>query len=94
MKREEYKRLHEVMEVLSQGTGSPFRGLLKKMFDEIVRLEREATRGVNYDHSGGDNVSYANSYKPNGKSRPSGTLSGLVSSEPSPVDTPLYPSTF
>ena len=49
---------------------------------------------MNYDLRGGDNVSYTNSHKPNGKSRPSGTLNGLVSSETSPVDTPLYPITF
>ena len=94
MNLEDYKRLHEAMEVPSQGTGSPFRDLLEKMFDEIVRLERESTRGVSYDHRVGDSVSYTNSYKQNGISRPSGTLNGLVSSELSPVDTPLYPSTF
>ena len=94
MNLEDYKRLHEAMEVTSQGTGSPFRDLLEKMFNEIVRLERESTRGVNYDHRVGDSVSYTNSNKLNRISRPSGTLNGLVSSEPSPVDTPLYPSTF
>ena len=94
MKLEDYKRLHESMEIPSQGTGSPFIDMFEKMFDEIVRLEREATRGVNYDHRGSENGSYTNSYKPNGISRPSGTLNGLVSSEPSPVDTPLYPSKF
>ena len=49
---------------------------------------------MNCDHRGGENGSYTNSYKPNGESRPSGTLNGLVSSEPSPSDTPLYLSTF
>ena len=41
MKLEDHKRLHEAMEIPSQGTGSPFRDLLEKMFDEIVRLVRE-----------------------------------------------------
>ena len=90
MNLEDFKRLHEAMEVPSQGMGSPFRDLLEKMFNEIVRLERESTRGVSYDQRGGEN----GIYKPNGISRPSGTLNGLVSSEPSPVDTPLYPSKF
>ena len=94
MKLEDYIRLHESMEIPSQGVVSPFMNLLKNMFNEIVRLEREATRGVNCDHWRGENGSYTNSYKRNGISRPSGTLNGVVSSEPSPGDTPLYPSTF
>ena len=66
MNLEDYKRLHEAMEVPSQGTGSPFRDLLEKMFDEIVRLERESTRGVSCGHRAGSNRVYGNGYKPDG----------------------------
>ena len=45
MNLEDYKQLHEALEIPSQGTGSPYRELLEKMFDEIVQLERVATRG-------------------------------------------------
>ena len=40
---EEYKRLHVAMEIPSQDSGI----FIEKMFDEIVRLERKATRRVN-----------------------------------------------
>ena len=54
------------MEIPSQGAGSPFRNRLEKLFDEmIVPLDSEATRGVSYDHWGGENGSYTNIYKPN-----------------------------
>ena len=49
---------------------------------------------MSYDHRAGENGSNTNSFKANGISGLSGTLNGLVSSEPSPVDTPLYPSTL
>ena len=40
----DHKRLHEAMVIPSQGTGSPFRDLLEKMFDKIAQLERVAIR--------------------------------------------------
>ena len=47
MNMENYKRLHKAVEIPSQLTGCTFKELLEKMFDEIIRLEREATCGVN-----------------------------------------------
>ena len=41
MNLEDYKRLHEAMEIASQGTGSPCRELLEKMFEVIIQLECE-----------------------------------------------------
>ena len=94
MNLEDYKRLHEALEIPSQGTGSPFRELLEKMFEVVIRLEREAVLGMNYDHRVGRNGSYANSFKSDGISKTSGTLNRLVSDVPYPVDTLLYTSTI
>lgn len=55
MKLEDFKRLHEAMEIPSHGTGPPFMDLLENMFDEIVRLERGATRSLSYDQQVGEN---------------------------------------
>ena len=44
MNIEDYKLLQEAMVIPSQGTGSPFRNLLVKMFNAIVQLERATTR--------------------------------------------------
>ena len=63
MNLEDYKRLNETMEIPSQGTGSSFRELLEKMFKVIIRLEREAVLGMNYNHRVGQNVSYTISFK-------------------------------
>ena len=70
MKLEDYKQLHEAMEIPSQVLGSPFRDMLEKIFDEIVQMELEAIRGVNYVHRGGENSSKTNSYKAIGISKP------------------------
>lgn len=43
----DYKRLHGAMEIPNQETGSPLRESLEKMLDEIVRLERQRSSGVN-----------------------------------------------
>ena len=94
MNLEDYKRLHEALEIPSQGTGSPYRELLEKMLEVVIRLEREAVLGMNYDHRSGQNGSYTNSLKSEGISKTSGTLNRLVSDVPNPVDTPLCPSTF
>ena len=64
------------------------------MFEVVIRLEREAVLGMNYDHRVGQNGSNANSFKSEGISKTSGTLNRLVSDVPNPVDTPLCPSTF
>ena len=64
------------------------------MFNEIVRLEREATRGVNYVHRVGENGSFTNSFKSEGVSQLSGTLNRLVSDVFNPADTPLSPNTI
>ena len=63
MNLEDYKRLNETMEIPSQGTGSSFRELLEKMFKVIIRLEREAVLGMNYNHRVGQNVFYTNNFK-------------------------------
>ena len=47
MNIEDYKQLHDALEITSQGTGYPFRKLLEKSFNEVVRLECEVTRGEN-----------------------------------------------
>ena len=52
MNLEDYKRLHEALEIPSQGTDSPYRELLEKMFEVVIRLEREAVLGMNYMISG------------------------------------------
>ena len=57
MNLEDYKRLHEALEIPSQGTGSPYREMLEKMFKVIIRLEREAVLGMNYDHRASRNGS-------------------------------------
>ena len=58
MKLEDYKRLHEAMEVPvlvpSQGVGSPFRNLLETMFGKIVHRiaptwSENALRNFNFD---------------------------------------------
>ena len=64
------------------------------MFDEIVRLEREPTRGMNYVPRSGKNGGYTISYKSEGDSKLSGTSNWLVSDVPNPVDTPLYENTI
>lgn len=84
---EEYKRLHVAMEIPSQDSGI----FIEKMFDEIVRLERKATRRVNSVTRVGESGSYKNSYKSEGISKMSLTLNLLDSYLPNPVDTPLYP---
>ena len=94
MNLEDYKRLHEAMELRSQGTGSPYRELLEKIFEVVIRLECEAVLGMNYEHQAGQNGRYTNSFKSEGKSKTSGMLNRLVSDVPNPVDTPLCPSTF
>ena len=94
MNLEDYKRLHEAMEIPSQGTGSPYRELLEKMFEVVIRLERETVLVMNYDHRAGQNGSYTNRFKSEGLSKTSGKSNRLVSDVPNPVDTPLYPSTF
>ena len=94
MNLEDYNRLHEALEIPSQGTGSSFRELIEKMFEVVIRLEREAVLGMNYDHRVGQNGSNANSFKSDGISKTSGTLNRLVSDVPNPVDTPLYTSTI
>ena len=94
MNLEDYKRLHEALEIPSQGTDSPYRELLEKMFKVVIRLEREAVLGKNYDHRAGQNGSYANSFKSDGISKTFCTLNRLISDEPNLIDTPLYPSTF
>ena len=93
MNTEDYKRLHEALEIPSQGTGSPYREMLEKMFEVDIRLEREAVLEMNYDHRAGRIGSYTNSFKSEGISKTSGTLNLLVSDVPNPVDTPLYTST-
>ena len=94
MNLEDYKRLHEALEIPSQGTGSPYRELLEKMFEVIIRLEREAVLGMKHDHRADRNGSYTNSFKSEGISKTFCTLNRLVSDEPNPVDTPIYPNTF
>ena len=94
MNIEGYKRLHEAMEILSQGTCSPYRDHLENMFNEIVRLEREASRSVNYVSRVSENGSYMNSYRSKGVSKLSRTLNRLVSDVRNPVDSPLYLSRF
>ena len=94
MNLEDYKRFHKALEIPSQGTGSPYRELLEKMFEVVIRLEREAVPGMYYDHRAGRNGSYTNRFKSEGISKTSGTLNRLVSDVPDPVDTPLCPSTF
>ena len=64
------------------------------MFEVVIRLEREAVLGMNYDHRAGQNGSYTNSFNSEGKSKTSGMLNRLVSDVPNSVDTPLSPSTF
>ena len=64
------------------------------MVEVIIRLEREAVLGVNYDHRAGQNGSYTNSFKSDGRSKASETLNRLVSDVPNPVDTPIYTSTI
>ena len=64
------------------------------MFDQFVRPEREATRGVNYEPWVCENGSYTNGYESKGVSKLSGTLIGLVSDVPNLGDTPLYPKTI
>ena len=51
MNIEDYKQLHEALEIPFQGTGNLFREPLEKSFNEIVRLEREATRGKNRSYT-------------------------------------------
>ena len=94
MNIEVYGQLHEPMEIPSQGTGSSFRELLKKMFEVVFRLIREATRGVNYVRRVVDNGSYTESYKSEGVTKPYGNSTWLVSYVPMPFDTPLYQNTF
>ena len=69
MNLEDYKRLHEALEIPSQETGSPYRELLEKMFEVVIRLEREALLGMNYDHRASQNGSYTNSFKSEGISK-------------------------
>ena len=64
------------------------------MFDEIVRLEREPTRGMNYVPRAGKNGGYTISYKSEGDSKLSVTSNWLVSDVPNPVDTPLNENTI
>ena len=66
MNVEDNKRLHEAIEIPSQGTGYLFWDELEKMFDEIVRLVREATRSVYKVSRVAENRSYANSYRSEG----------------------------
>ena len=94
MSIENFTRQLYTKELRSYGEHSLFREMLEQLSGTLVRLERENTRGVNYGLLGSDNVSNTNSHKPNGMSRSSVTLNRLVSSETSPVDTPLYLSTF
>ena len=94
MSIENFKHQLYAKELRSYGEPSLFREILEQLSGTLVRLERENTRGVNYDLRGSDNVSYTDSHKPNGISRSPVTLNRLVSSKTSPVDTPLYPSTF
>ena len=94
MNLENCKRLHEALEIPSQGTGSPYRELLEKMLEVVIRLEREAVLGMNYDHRAGQNGSYTNSFKSDGISKTSGTLNRLVSDVPNPVGAPRYPNTI
>ena len=94
MNIEDYKRLHEAMEIPSQGTGSPYRELLEKMFKVVIRLERQANPEMNYDHQAGENGSFTNSYKSEGVSQLSGTLNRLVSDVPNPTDSSLSMKTI
>ena len=94
MNLEDSKRLHEALVIPSQGTGSPFRELLEKMFEVVIRLDRESVLGMNYDHRAGQNGGYTNSFKSYGISMISGTLNRLDSDVPNFIDTPLCPSSF
>ena len=94
MNLEDCKPLDEALEIPSKGTGYPYRELLENMFEVVIRLDREAVLGMNYDHRAGQNGSYTNSFKSDGVSKTSGTLNRLVSDVPNPVGTPLYPNTI
>ena len=93
-KLEDYKRLHEAKEIPSKKTGSPFREPLVKKFNAIVRLEREAYLGVDYDHRIDDIGGYWKGYKSDGVTRASGSLNLLFLQISSYADTPLCPTTL
>ena len=92
MNLEDCEWLYEAVEIPSQRTGSPFKELLEKMFEVMIRLERKAVLGINDNHLVSPSGSYTNSFNSDVLSKTSGTLNRLASDVPSPVDTPLYPS--
>ena len=81
------------MEIPSQKTGSPFRDLLGKKFDVIVRLEREAYLGMDPDHRLGDICGYRKSYNSDGVTRASDSLNLQPLQISNYVNMPLYPTT-
>ena len=53
MSIENFKRQLYAKELHTYGEHSPFREMLEQLSGTLVRLERENTRGLNYDHRGG-----------------------------------------
>lgn len=82
------------MEIPSQGTGSPYRERLEKMFEVVIRLEPEASPEMNYDHRAGENGGLTNSYKSEGVSQMFGTLTRLDSDVPNPTNSSLSTKTI
>ena len=89
MKLENYKRSQGAMKIPSQKTGSPFRELLVKEFNVIVRLEREPYLGVGTNHCLGDIGGNRKGYKSDSVNRASGSLILLSLQISSYADTPL-----
>ena len=50
MSIEDSKRLLDALALQSHGKLSPFREMLEQLIDMLVRLDREAYLGVDFDH--------------------------------------------
>ena len=72
MSIEDYKRHLDTTALHSDERLSPFWELLERLFDMVVRLDREAYHGVDSDHRAGDIGGYSNGYIPVGATNASG----------------------
>ena len=66
---------------------------MEQLFDEVVRLGREARLAVRYGHQVSEICSYRNGCIPDGISNASSSLSALASNISDSVDTPPYAAT-